>query len=98
MNAISMGGTPPNGALNTSYEFTPTVSDTNRALRFKINRLPPGMTFDSASGRIFGSPSAVGTTDGIVISVTESHRDIHPLSMDQDAASASLGPFSITVN
>jgi hypothetical protein len=71
------------------YSFTPTASDVDESdtLSFSATGLPAWLSFDSATGAISGTPSNadVGTTDSIVISVSDG------------TLSASLPAFSITV-
>ena len=86
----SISGAPPSTVTaNTAYSFTPTASDPDGdTLTFSVQNLPAWASFASATGRISGTPSAadVGTYTGIRITVTDG------------ADSASLGPFTITVN
>jgi hypothetical protein len=73
----------------TAYSFTPTASDPDGdPLTFSIANLPTWASFDTATGRLWGTPAAqhVGTTTGIVISVDDGRQ-----------ATASLAAFSVTV-
>jgi Putative Ig domain len=82
-------GSPPSAILqDTQYTFTPTASDPDGdTLSFSIAGQPGWATFDTTTGQLAGTPAGadVGTVSGIVITVTDGQ------------ASASLGPFSITV-
>ncbi|WP_435276490.1 putative Ig domain-containing protein [Psychrobium sp. nBUS_13] len=73
-----------------AYSFTPTASDADvgDSLSFSIVNKPSWASFDSASGALSGTPSNgdVGTTNGIVISVTDSAN-----------AKTSLAAFNIIV-
>jgi hypothetical protein len=72
----------------TQYTFQPTASDANGdPLTFSIVNRPEWATFTNSTGRLQGTPTAanVGTTSGIVISVSDGK------------ASRSLPTFSITV-
>ncbi len=72
----------------TAYSFTPSASDPDGDnLSFTVNNLPSWATFNSATGRISGTPGTndVGSYGGIVITVTDSED------------SASLPAFSIQV-
>jgi hypothetical protein len=72
----------------TAYSFQPTAADPDgNALTFSIVNRPAWASFDAATGRLSGTPSAanVGTTTGIVISVSDG------------TASASLASFNIAV-
>jgi hypothetical protein len=94
-----VGGTnqPPtiSGAAATSvaagqaYAFQPTASDPEgQTLTFSISGKPSWATFNTATGRLSGTPSAAnaGTYSNIVISVSDG------------TASAALPAFSITVS
>ncbi len=86
----TISGTPPVQVnANSQYSFTPTASDPDGdTLTFSISALPGWASFDNSTGRISGTPGDgdVGTYSGITITVSDG------------SASATLGPFSITVN
>jgi hypothetical protein len=70
------------------YDFTPVASDLdNDALTFSIVAKPDWASFDSATGRLSGTPqgSDAGTYDGVTITVSDGD------------LSGSIGPFAITV-
>jgi hypothetical protein len=70
--------------LGTSYSFTPIATN---ATSFSITgSLPPGISFNTSTGAITGTPTTAGTYSGIQITVTNT------------TGSASLSTFSITVN
>ncbi len=75
---------------DTAYSFVPVASDPDAGdtLTFSIANKPVWATFDPATGTLSGTPTNadVGTTTGIVITVT-----------DAAGASASLPPFDLTV-
>jgi hypothetical protein len=89
-NAPTISGTPPTSVTaGSSYSFTPTASDKdNDSLGFSIVNAPKWAQFDTATGRLSGTPSAsdVGTYSNIVITVSDGR------------ASASLPAFSIRVD
>jgi hypothetical protein len=71
-----------------SYSFQPSASDSNGdALSFSASNLPAWASLNASTGRISGTPSAadIGTYGDITITVSDGK------------ATASLGPFSITV-
>lgn len=75
--APTITGTPAT-AVNVSeaYSFTPTASDAdNDTLTFSITNPPAWATFDTATGKLSGTPTAAGTTTGVVISVTDGKSD-----------------------
>jgi hypothetical protein len=83
-------GAPPTAVVpGQAYIFTPQASDANGdSLTFEIQNRPSWANFDSATGRLWGTPSAaaVGMYSNVVISATDG------------AARASLPAFSISVN
>jgi predicted metalloprotease len=85
----SIGGTPDASVTaGTAYSFTPTASDADGdTLTFSIANKPVWASFSSSTGRLYGSPGSgrIGTYSNIVITASDGQ------------ASASLGPFSITV-
>jgi Putative Ig domain len=85
----TISGNPPSQVnANSAYSFTPTASDANGdTLTFSITGQPSWASFNSSTGRLFGTPAAgdVGTYTNIRITVSDG------------SASATLGPFSITV-
>jgi putative Ig domain-containing protein len=80
-------GTPVTAAtVGKAYSYAPTAKDPEgKTLTFKIRNQPSWATFDSATGKLSGTPSAAGTFASIVIYVTDG------------ATSASLPAFSIMV-
>ena len=88
--APNITGTPPSEInADSSYSFTPTASDPDDdTLSFSVSGLPGWANFSTSSGSISGTPTEahVGVYSDIRITVT-----------DTANASATLGPFSITV-
>jgi hypothetical protein len=84
-----IGGTPPTSiGVGQAYTFTPTASDPDgNPLTFAIANAPAWATFDAATGRLSGTPTAshVGSTSGVTISVNDGR------------TSASLPAFAIAV-
>ncbi|WP_268898683.1 RCC1 domain-containing protein [Geomonas anaerohicana] len=81
----TIGGTPAsNATARTAYSFVPTSSD---ATGFGVSgTLPPGLSFDTATGALSGTPTTVGSWGGIVISASNV------------SGSVSLPALTITVN
>jgi hypothetical protein len=72
----------------SAYAFTPTASDPDgQTLTFSVMGAPAWASFNSATGRLGGTPGAgdVGLTEGIVITVSDG------------TAYASLPAFSLAV-
>jgi len=87
--APTIGGTPLTAVLpGVAYSFTPTANDPDGdTLTFSIANAPAWASFDPATGRLSGTPGLqhVGTTSGIVISVSDGE------------ASDSLAAFDLAV-
>jgi hypothetical protein len=84
-----LSGTPPSAArVGTAYSFQPAATDPEgRALTFSIRNKPAWATFNTATGRLSGTPTAPEATSGIMIIATDG------------VTSASLQPaFSIAVS
>jgi hypothetical protein len=75
-HAPTIDGSPATSILkDNAYTFTPTANDSDGdTLTFSINTQPSWATFDTATGKLSGTPANadVGTTTGIVISVSDS--------------------------
>ena len=84
-----ISGTPMTSvAAGNAYAFVPTASDADGdTLTFGVTGLPVWASFNTATGRLSGTPPSTtrGTFSGIVISVSDG------------SATASLPAFSITV-
>lgn len=74
---MEISGSIPVGAIGQSYTFTPTVIDGSGARTFALTTgtLPAGLSFDTATGTISGTPTAAGST-AIVISVSDTFATI----------------------
>jgi hypothetical protein len=87
----TISGTPSTTlSEGSAYSFTPTAGDIDAGdiLLFTISNKPSWAAFNTVTGALTGTPDNVdvGTTTGIVITVT-----------DNSGASASLPAFSLTV-
>jgi hypothetical protein len=72
----------------SAYSFTPTGADPDgQALTYSVSNKPSWASFNTATGRLSGTPTSanVGSFPNIVVSVSDG------------SLSASLAPFSITV-
>ncbi len=88
--APTITGTPVTTAtVGSAYSFTPSGVDANGdTLTYSYTgTLPTGLTMNTATGRISGTPTVAGAYSNIVVRVT-----------DTSSASASLAPFTITVS
>ncbi len=88
--APTIAGTPATAAVvGQPYTFTPVGDDADDdTLTFSIQNRPTWATFTSATGQLSGTPAAgnVGTTSGIVISVSDGE------------STATLPAFNLTVS
>jgi hypothetical protein len=85
---VSLQGTPPSSAtVGNTFFFQPTASVTGTGVTFSIKGQASWMSFDAITGTVTGTPSASdeGQTPSITISVSDG------------AHSASIGPFSVSV-
>lgn len=86
--APSISGSPTTVAVTgRAWSFTPSASDANGdRITFEIQNRPAWATFDTATGRLAGTPPAVGNFANILISATDG------------TARSSLPTFSINVS
>jgi len=89
-DAPVISGTPATSVnQDAAYSFTPTASDidVNDVLTFSISNKPSWASFNTTTGALTGTPTRadVGTTNGIVISVSDG------------SLSASLSAFNLIV-
>lgn len=88
--APTISGSPSTTAtVGSAYSFTPSASDPDSdTLGYTIQNRPAWASFDTATGRLSGTPAStnVGTFANVVISVSDGR------------ASASLAAFTITVS
>jgi hypothetical protein len=89
-STLTISGTPSGSVnVNSAYSFTPTVSNpAGGTLTFTIQNKPSWLSFNSANGQLSGTPTAAnaGTYSNVLISASNG------------TSSASLAPFSVTVN
>jgi hypothetical protein len=85
----TISGTPPTAVLyGTPYEFAPTASDPDGdPLTFSISGKPSWASFDTNTGRLYGTPgqSDIGTYSNVRISVSDGQN------------TSTLGPFDVGV-
>lgn len=86
-NRHSLEGTPsPTVVENNYYSFTPKVDDTNHStITYSITNKPAWASFDTSTGKMYGTPTSTGTFSGITITGTDG------------SYSTSIGPFNIDV-
>jgi len=74
-NKVTITGTPPTtGQVGTAYSFTPTVAKGSGTKTFTLSSgtLLGGLSFNTTTGAITGTPTVAGTMSGLVITVTDS--------------------------
>jgi hypothetical protein len=80
------GSAPTTATIGAAYSFTPSASDPDHdTLGFTIQNRPSWAAFDTATGRLSGTPTTAGSFSNIVIGVSDGH------------VSAKLPAFAITV-
>lgn len=88
-SAPTIQGQPASSVLaGQAYSFQPSAADADQdRLSFSVANLPRWASFDAASGRLTGTPTAadIATYSNITITVSDGR------------ASASIGPFAIAV-
>ncbi|WP_345984863.1 tandem-95 repeat protein [Sulfurimonas sp. HSL-1656] len=107
-DAPTIDGTPATSVnQDAPYSFTPGASDLDGdTLTFSIQNKPSWATFDTATGALSGTPgnADVGTTTGIVISVSDSLLTASLAAFDlevinvNDAPTASAASFQVQTN
>lgn len=72
-HAPTISGTPATSVqAGQAYSFTPSAADQDgNMLAFSIQNKPSWAAFSTVSGALTGTPSAAGSTAGIVISVSD---------------------------
>jgi Putative Ig domain len=100
--APSISGTPSTSVMQgTQYVFTPTASDVNGdVLTFSVVNRPSWATFNTATGRLQGTPAAsdIRSYTGIRISVSDgrSTTDLGTFSIDVVATTSGAATLSWT--
>lgn len=86
--APTISGTPVTSTtVGNSYSFTPSAQDIDGSvLSFSVTNKPAWAAFDTLTGRLSGTPTAISSTANIVISVSDGK------------ATAALAPFTLVVN
>ena len=100
---VISGTTPATATVGAAYSFQPAASDPNGLrIDFGIWAKPAWLTFDSNTGRLYGTPAAadVGTYSNIVISVYNGYYSAHlpAFSIAVSAQAAQLPPGTVTIN
>lgn len=84
---LSITGSPGAGTPSEAYSFTPTSNGGHTPKTFALTgTLPAGLSFNSSTGEISGTPLSASTAEDLVITVT-----------DADGLTAALGPFDLVI-
>lgn len=92
------GSAPPAVVMGTTYSFTPQASDADGdTLTFSIQNRPEWASFDTQTGRIWGTPTlgAVGVYNNVRISVSDG-TDTASLKFGVEVTSSALGSVSLS--
>lgn len=97
-NPPAISGSPATSVnVGSSYSFQPSASDPEGAsLAFSIQNKPSWATFSTTTGRLSGTPSASGTTTGIVISVSDGTNSVSLPAFSIAANSVTLGSAALS--
>lgn len=99
-----ISGSPSTAAtVGSAYSFQPAARDPNGLrIDFGIWDKPAWLTFDSTTGRLYGTPTAadVGTYSNIVISVFDGYSSAHipAFAITVSAPAAQLPPGAATIS
>lgn len=74
VNPVITSVAPPNGYVGGTYPSTPITAD-NPLDNITVTGLPPGLTFDPATGLITGTPTQAGTFP-VTVTVTDPDGDV----------------------
>jgi large repetitive protein len=80
---------PPNGTFGAAYSYT-FVADGSPAPTYTVfsGTLPPGLTLNSSTGALTGTPTSAGTYGGLVIRATNTFGSINTSTLTIDIARA----------
>jgi len=86
--ALAISGTPGDASVGAGYTFTPSVVGGHTPYSFALTgTLPAGLSFNTTTGAITGTPVSSGTADDLNITVT-----------DDDGLTDALGAFDLVVS
>ncbi|RRS33318.1 MAG: hypothetical protein OI74_08395 [Gammaproteobacteria bacterium (ex Lamellibrachia satsuma)] len=95
---VISGLAPTQVVAGSSYQFTPSAVDQDGdSLTFSITGKPAWATFDSSTGRLFGTPSVsdAGNYENVGIAVSDG---VHNVSLPNFAISVSLANSAPTIS
>ena len=87
---LSLSGTAPSATVGVAYTFTPKVSyNGSGTLTYSADNLPPGLSIDSTSGVVSGTPTN-GIAGDTTITVTDGKISAHLVTAISVAAPISM--------
>jgi Putative Ig domain/Concanavalin A-like lectin/glucanases superfamily len=91
---LTISGTPELAGVGLAYSFTPTVTGGDPPYSFALQSgtLPDGLSLNSSTGEISGTPTEDGTFAGIVIRVTDGSLSTADLPITMEVAPAATNP------
>ena len=103
LNALSgaanlvISGTPAAATQGVAYSYTPTTTGGTAPITFARTgtALPAGLSFNTATGAITGTPTTVANTTGIIITATDSSNPVKTASQTIAINVAAAGSFLI---
>lgn len=98
-NKVTITGTPPTtGQVGSAYTFTPTVAKGSGTKVFTLSSgtLLGGLSFNTATGAITGTPTVAGTMSGIVITVADSSGSASTMATNVVISSVSAAAGDMT--
>lgn len=80
-DTLSYPSTYPTGFVSTAYDHTPASPGGHAPLVFAVitGSIPAGLSFDTASGRLFGTPTTAAAT-GVTLRVTDAAGNVSNIS------------------
>jgi hypothetical protein len=95
-NTLAYPNTYPAGFVSGAYDYTPASPGGHAPLVFAVitGALPPGLSFDTTNGRLFGTPTTMGGY-GLTLRVTDAAGNVSTITPTL-TINAAYTPISIT--
>ena len=80
-NTLAYPNTYPAGFVSSAYDYTPASPAGHAPLVFAVitGALPPGLSFDTTNGRLFGTPTTMGGY-GLTLRVTDAAGNVSTIT------------------
>lgn len=69
--AVEVTGVAPNGEVGVAYSFTPSAGGGDGTYTFSASGIPDGLSLDSATGKISGTPTTANNNVTLVITAAD---------------------------